>query len=109
MQKIIVAVGILASTQLDTTQIQTIAPTQQEIPAYAKWGKIAIKETQSKYPNALIIDYLFEGSEAREDSTIENFRLWLKENNQEFAVSVKIEHTTETNELVDIQIQKASN
>ena len=34
---------------------------QPEIPAYAKWGRLAVKEVESKYPNARIIDYFHEG------------------------------------------------
>ena len=40
----------------------TIVPALQETPAYAKWDKLAIKETQSKYPDANIINYMHEGS-----------------------------------------------
>lgn len=106
MKKIVIALGIIAPTLSFSTHIPTIAPAQQEIPAYAKWGQLAIKETKAKYPNANIIDYLHEGSESKENSTIEKFRLLLKENDKEFGVSVKIEYTTETNELVNIQIQE---
>lgn len=106
MQKIVIALGLFASTHSASTHLPTIAPTQQEIPSYAKWGQLAIKETRSKYPNARIIDYLHEGSESKENSTIEKFRLWVKDSDKEFGVSVKIEYTTETDELVNIQIQE---
>ncbi|QUG41173.1 YqzG/YhdC family protein [Psychrobacillus sp. INOP01] len=106
MQKIVVAFGIIASTQSVSTHIPTIALAQQEIPAYAKWGQLAIKETQSKYPNASIIDYLHEGRESKGNTTIEKFRLWLKDSDKEFGVSVKIEFKTETDELLNIQIQE---
>ena len=108
MKKLVIALGIIASTLSVSTQIPAIAPTQQELPAYAKWGQLAIKETQSKYPNASIIDYLHIGSESKENNTIEKFRLWLKESGKEFGVSVIIEYTTETDELVNIQIEKVS-
>lgn len=106
MQKIVISFGIFASTQSVTTLLPIIAPAQQEIPAYAKWGQLAMKETQSKYPNASIIDYLHEGSKSKENSTIEKFRLWLRDSDKEFGVSVKIEYTTETDELINIQIQE---
>ena len=98
-KKIIIALGIIASIYHFQHIYQQLLLLQQEIPAYAKWGQLAIKETQSKYPNASIIDYLYEGSESKENSTIEKFRLWLKESDKEFGVSVKIEYMTETNEL----------
>lgn len=106
MQKIVIAFALIASTQSVPAHITAIAPTQHEIPAYAKWGQLAMKETRSKYPNASIIDYLHEGSESKGNSTIEKFRLWLKENSKEFEVSVEIEYTTETETLVTIQIQE---
>ncbi len=58
--------------------ILTITYALQEIPAQAQWGKVAIKETQAKYTQAKIIDYLHVGSEVNEDSTIEKYKLWLK-------------------------------
>ena len=58
MRKTFIALDIFSTVNLTPTHISTIAHTQQEIPAYAKWGKLAVKETQSKYPIANIIDYL---------------------------------------------------
>lgn len=72
MRKTFIALGVLITANSTLTHIPTIAHTQQEIPAYAKWGKLAIKETQSKYPNADIIDYLREGKESKAKSTIHN-------------------------------------
>ncbi|WP_277584243.1 DUF3889 domain-containing protein [Psychrobacillus antarcticus] len=106
MKKIMIAFGIIAPTLSISAHIPTIAPVQQEIPAYAKWGQFAMRETQSKYPNASIVDYLHVGSKSKENSTIEKFRLWLKESDKEFGVSVIIEYTTETDELVNIRIEE---
>lgn len=108
MQKLVIELAIIASMQTLTTHIPTTAPIHQETPAYAKWGQVAVKETQSKFPHSSIIDYLYEGSEPKENSTIEKFRLWLKENDKEFGVSVKIEYITDTNELIHIQIHEIS-
>jgi len=77
-------------------------------PAYAKWGKLAIEKTQSSYPNSKIIDYLHEGSELKEDATIEKFKLWLKEGDKEFGVYVRIKYTTETQQVVDIELQETA-
>ncbi|MEG0498252.1 MAG: DUF3889 domain-containing protein [Carnobacterium sp.] len=81
---------------------------QQEIPAYAKWGQLAIKETQLKYPNARIVDYLHEGSETTANSTIERFKLWLKDGSNEFGVFIKIEYTTATEKVVNIEFHSTS-
>ncbi len=108
MWKIFIVLGVLITVNAAPTHVSTIALAQQEVPAYAKWGRLAIKETQSKYPNANIIDYLHEGSESKEDSTIEKFKLWLKEGDKEFGVFVKIEYFTETEKVVTIEIQETS-
>ena len=108
MRKIIIALGVFTTVNSAPTHIPTIAHAQPEIPAYAKWGKLAIKETQSKYPNANIVDYLHEGSESKEDSTIEKFKLWLKDGDNEFGVFVRIEYTTATEKVVTIELEETS-
>lgn len=90
------------------TQFSIFAHAQPETPSYAKWGTLAMKETQSKYPNANIIDYLHEGSESKGDSTIEKFKLWLREGDKEFGVFVRIEYTTETEKVVNIEFEETS-
>lgn len=90
------------------TEYLTSAHAKQEIPTYAKWGMLAMKETQTKYPDAEIIDYLYEGSELKDDSTIEKFKLWLKEPDKEFGVLVRIEFTTETEKVVNITFEETS-
>ncbi|TQR20663.1 DUF3889 domain-containing protein [Psychrobacillus vulpis] len=108
MRKTFIALGIFTIVNTIATYNPTIVHSQQQIPAYAKWGQLAVKETQLKYPNAKIIDYLHEGSESKEDSTIEKFKLWLKEGDNEFGVFVRIEYTTETEELVNIEFLETS-
>lgn len=108
IRKTFLALGILITVHSAATHTPTNTHTHQEIPVYAKWGKLAIKETQSKYPNANIIDYLHEGRESKEDSTIEKFKLWLKDGNNEFGVLVRIKYTTKTEKLVSIEFQEVS-
>lgn len=108
MLKAFVAVGIFLTTNSAPSYIPLVVPAQQEAPAYAKWGQLAINETKSKYPNASIIDYLHEGRESKEDSTIEKFKLWLKEGDHEFGVFVRIEFTTDTEEVINIKMQETS-
>ena len=108
MRKTFIALGILITVYSAPTFIPTSTHAQPEFPSYAKWGELAIKETQSKYPNANIIDYLHEGSESKEDSTIEKFKLWLKDGDNEFGVLVRIEYTTETKNVVSIKFEETS-
>ncbi len=108
MRKTFLALGIFMITNSSVTPISTSAHAQPGIPAYAKWGTLAMKETQSKYPHAAIIDYLHEGRESKADSTIEKFKLWLKEGDREFGVFVRIEFATNTEKVIAITFQETS-
>lgn len=108
MLKALITVGIFLTVNSAPIYMPTTVPTTQETPAYAKWGTLAINETKSKYPNASIIDYLHQGRETNERSTIEKFKLWLKDGDHEFGVFVTIEYTTDTEEVVNIKLQETS-
>ncbi|WP_019416026.1 DUF3889 domain-containing protein [Paenisporosarcina sp. TG20] len=111
MLKILIVLGtalILITFNPAPTHFSTVAHVIQKIPSYAKWGQIAMKETQSTYPNANIIDYKHVGSEIVGESTIETFKLWLKEANKEFGVFVRIEYITKTEKVVDIKYEETS-
>lgn len=109
MKKIGTVFGICLALQTFTIPPdQTAVYAQQETPAYAKWGKLAMKETQAKYPNAKIIDYSHVGREIKQEYTIENFKLWLKEGAKEFGVIVKIHYVTQTEKIVTIDLQETS-
>ncbi|SDQ10927.1 Protein of unknown function [Virgibacillus subterraneus] len=99
---------LLFSSNLEAFPVQQIAVAEKDIPSYAKWGRMAMKETQAKYPNADIIDYLHRGRETKEGSTIEKFKLWLKENDKEFGVFINIEFNTETEKVIDITFRESS-
>ncbi|MUV36677.1 hypothetical protein JNUCC1_00481 [Lentibacillus sp. JNUCC-1] len=75
-------------------------------PPYAKWGKLAMKEVKAAYPNADIVDYLHKGKRQTDTTSIQSFKLWLIENEQEFGVVVDIEFDSDTEEIVDIIITK---
>jgi len=109
---ILIGTALLAlafiSFHTTATELSTLAHTKQETPSYAKWGRVAMQETQTKYPNAKIIDYLHEGSESKGDSTIEKFKLWLKEPEKEYGVLVRIEFNTETEKVVNITFEETS-
>lgn len=91
-----------------TPSMPLAAPEQQEVPSYAKWGGLAVKEVQVKYPHARVIDYLHQGRESQRDVTIEKFKLWLQEGDREFGVFVTIEFTTESEEVIRIEFEETS-
>lgn len=81
---------------------------EQEVPPYVKWGQIAMQKTKEKYPQANIIDYLHIGRDKGTNYSIEKFKLWLKENNQEFGVFVDIKFNNETEQIIDIKFRETS-
>ncbi|WP_342559648.1 DUF3889 domain-containing protein [Psychrobacillus sp. FSL W7-1457] len=108
IKKVFIAIGICMLATTVSMNMYSSTYAQDQVPAYAKWGKLAVKETQTKYPNATIIDYLHIGSETKEDSTIERFKLWMKDGNKEFGVFINIKYTTVTGKLVNIEFQETS-
>lgn len=108
LRKTCIALGLLMVVWVITPPMPLAASVQQEVPAYAKWGRLAVKEVQAKYPHARIIDYLHQGSESHGNSTIERFKLWLKEGDREFGVFVRIEFTNESEEVIRVEFQETS-
>ena len=108
LQKKFVILGTFLVFLTVLLHVPTNAYAQQEMPAYAKWGKLAVKEAQVKFPEAKIIDFLHEGSEVHEDSTIEKFKLWLKQSDKEFGLHVRIKYVTNTNKVVNIEFQETT-
>jgi hypothetical protein len=84
-------------------------PIVQAQPPYAKWGKIAMTKTKEKYPNANIKDYEHIGPIHGTNTTIERFKLWLKEKDREFGVIVHIEFEKETERVLDITFKEVEN
>jgi len=81
----------------------TVQAKLAQVPSYAKWGRLAIKETQKKYPMAQITDYQHVYRETKKNgTTIEHFKLWLKEPNREFGVNIMITFDTKTEEVKKI-------
>ena len=79
---------------------QTISHAQKPEPAYAKWGRLAMKETKEKYPNAQIIDYLHIGRTKYQSNETEKFKLWMRENQREYGVFVNITFNPETEKVI---------
>ena len=79
---------------------QMITLAQKPEPAYAKWGRLAMKETKAKYPNAQIIDYLHIGKTTSESIETEKFKLWMKENKREYGVFVNISFDSATQRVI---------
>ncbi|QTD42974.1 DUF3889 domain-containing protein [Sporosarcina sp. Te-1] len=103
MKKIILAFGLILPLAVTIHHALEI---RAEAPAYTKWGRVAMKETQSRYPHASIVDYWHIGSKSENNTTEERFKLWLKEDHREFGVFVTIIYLTETGTIIDIEFRE---
>lgn len=101
-----IAFGIILVGASTVASVSFQAAAQSEVPSYAKWSRLAIKETQIKYPQANVVDYLHIGSESERGATVEKFRLWLKDGNREFGVLVNVRYAPETDKLINIEFQE---
>ncbi|WP_405153271.1 DUF3889 domain-containing protein [Paenibacillus sp. FSL K6-0108] len=74
------------------------------IPDYAKWGIIAVKETQTKY-NVDILDYKHIGrTSLTADQSREQFKLWVRnKDGKQFAVFVNVDFNPSTQQLKKVQ------
>lgn len=75
-------------------------------PAYAKWGRMAMEKTKEKYPTAQIVDYEHLGRIQGINTSLERFKLWLKEGEKEFGVLVQIEFDKKTERVIKISFRE---
>lgn len=77
-------------------------------PEYAKWGTIAVKETQRHY-QADIIDYLHVGrTNLTADQAEEKFKLWIRtKDGDEFGVFVYIRFNPLQDTAYTIRFERA--
>lgn len=73
---------------------------------YEKWGNLAVQKTKEKYPNAEVTDYKHIGRVAGINTTMEKFKLVVKEGEREFGVLVNIEFDKETERVIDISFKE---
>jgi hypothetical protein len=102
----IIVYGLICLLVINTSDY--IAAEDKNPPPYAKWGELAMKKTQEKYPDAKIVDYLHIGRETKNDSSIEKFKLILKRDQKEFGVFVHIEFVSETEQVIEITFKETT-
>lgn len=105
--KLLLAIGLLFTNPGSSTFPNTLVA-ENDIPAYAKWSRLALKEATKKYPNAKIIDYLYVSTVPKEDKTTATFQLWLKEDDKEFGVIVKVTYKTVSEEVIKVEFEEFS-
>jgi hypothetical protein len=110
MKKLIICLSILFCSTLATPfHFEHAAQAQQKpTPPYAKWSVLAMDKTKEKYPNAKVIDYLYVGKTRGQQTSIERFKFWLKDNQKEFGVYVNIEFNNETEQVTNVTYQETT-
>ncbi|MFS0871576.1 DUF3889 domain-containing protein [Paenibacillus xylanilyticus] len=78
------------------------------VPDYAKWGIIAVKETQTKY-NVDILDYKHIGrTSLTANQSREQFKLWVRgKDGKQFAVYVNVDFNPNTQQLKKVQFSES--
>lgn len=113
MKKLLISIFltlVLCSLSLNPlNKFNTAYAQQKPIPPHAKWGVLAVKKTQEKYPNAQVIDYLHIGRIRGPHSSTERFKLWLKDNKREFGVLINIEFNNETERIIKVTFKETPN
>ncbi|MBP1971315.1 hypothetical protein J2Z83_003454 [Virgibacillus natechei] len=104
--KALVIALFVISLQSLSLHMQETANAEDGDPPYAKWGQLAMQETKENYPNAQIVDYLHVGSQSGDNTTIQEFKLWLQEESREFGVYITIEFNSETEEVLSITFEE---
>lgn len=110
MRRLFTALGILLllSGGMTSGIVLPDVHAEDDIPSYAKWGRLAMQKTGSRYPDADIVDYLHQGREENDSTAVEKFKLWLREDDKEFGVLIAIEFSTKTEEVIDITFSETS-
>ncbi|SEN35638.1 DUF3889 domain-containing protein [Paenibacillus sp. OV219] len=92
---------VLAVFMFSTAAVQASAE-----PAYAKWGRLAMKETAQRY-HADIIDYKHVGRNVEDGGLMtETFRLQLRKGAREFEVTVRIWFEQQSERVVRIHFSE---
>lgn len=88
-------------------QSPTNMGTALEEKDYAKWGKMALKETKDKYPNSRVSDYQYDTREVSPDGTITDyFDFTVYQDNTKRLVKVGVMHTED--KLMDMRFEEIS-
>ncbi|SFU65520.1 DUF3889 domain-containing protein [Alicyclobacillus macrosporangiidus] len=82
-------------------------PNVKPEPAYAPWGRMAMRIVQNRYPKAAIVDYLHVGRRNLSATRAqETFKLWLRQGKQEFGVYVTITFNTQTQRVLRTDLRR---
>lgn len=112
MRKILISfltvTALVSVSNLPMVLHHNVNAQQKPTPPYAKWGKLAMEKTHEKYPNAQIVDYLHIGRVTGSTSSVEKFKLWLKEGQREFGVFIDIQFDNKTEKVLKVTYKEST-
>lgn len=110
MRKVLISLLALSFLWMSNNNliINDQALAERPEPAYAKWGRLAMKTAKEKYPSAQILDYLHVGREKKQNTHIEKFKLWIKDGGKEFGLFIDIEFEPKTDRVIKISTRKSA-
>lgn len=76
---------------------------------HAKWGRLAVKQTQMRYPVAQIKDYAYLGRGKGKNLETQRFKLWLQQGEKKFTVFITIKVDPKNNTMKKIQFVESLN
>lgn len=110
--KTFLSIAVISSTLLLANFIEAhsneVELGEKEVPAYAKWGGVAMQKTREKYPLASIIDYLHIGREEGTNTSTEKFKLWVRHDGREFGVFIDITFDRQTEKILNITLTETT-
>ncbi|MDR0140248.1 DUF3889 domain-containing protein [Metabacillus idriensis] len=102
----IMLIFCLAGSSMTAFSVRAHAETK--VLSYEEFGRVAMRKTMEKYPDAQITDYLHVGKKRKAATSIETFKLTLKEKNKTFQLFVFVEYNEKTKKVVKVTFEKAA-
>lgn len=75
-------------------------------PDYEKYGRIAMAVVREDFPGQPIRDYEYLGRKKMDDMKVEDsFRFKVQDNNQNFFVTIRVNHDVRTKKLLNLTVE----
>lgn len=106
--KIMLTIFLIFCMAVSASMFSVQAHAETKTQSYEEFGRAAMKKAKEEFPDAQIVDYLHVGKKRKTETSIETFKLTLKENNKPFQVFVFIEYNENTKKVIKVTLDKVS-
>ena len=108
MRKTFIALGIFLTVNTVLTHIPSTVQAQQKSRPTQNGERSPLKKPKQNTLTQILLTTCMKVVKLEGNSTIEKFKLWLRDGEKEFGVFVRIEYTTQTEAVVNIDLQETS-